>query len=209
MKEYHKIETIFKRDMEGSKKLVEGKFRSKEIEYLKNNKWIFTEKIDGTNIRIHWDGHKVKFEGRTANSQIPSHLVNKLNELFGGNTNEEIFEEKFGETEVILFGEGYGTKIQNGGLYRQDVSFILFDVLINNVFLEKENCIEIAKSFNIEYVPIILEGTIEEAVNYVKSKPKSMIGQANMEGLVGRPEIELLDKQNNRIIVKIKVCDFE
>jgi len=209
MKEYHKIETIFIRDMEGSKKLVEGKFRSKEIEYLKNNKWIFTEKIDGTNIRIHWDGHKVKFEGRTANSQIPSHLVSKLNELFGGNTNEEIFEEKFGETEVILFGEGYGTKIQNGGLYRQDVSFILFDVLINNVFLEKENCIEIAKSFNIEYVPIILEGTIEEAVNYVKSKPKSMIGQANMEGLVGRPEIELLDKQNNRIIVKIKVCDFE
>ena len=28
MKEYHKIETLFERDMNGSKKLIEGKFRA-------------------------------------------------------------------------------------------------------------------------------------------------------------------------------------
>jgi hypothetical protein len=33
--------------------------------------------------------------------------------------------------KVILFGEGYGPKIQAcGGRYRKDVSFILFDVVI-------------------------------------------------------------------------------
>lgn len=54
MVKYHKIETVFKRDEEGSKKLIPGKFRSEAIEFLADNEWCFTEKIDGTNIRVHW-----------------------------------------------------------------------------------------------------------------------------------------------------------
>ena len=128
MNEYTKIETIFERDMEGTKKLIEGKFRNETVEFLKDNQWICTEKIDGTNIGIVWDGHKVSYQGRTERAQIPAHLMNKLIEMFGGETNEELFEQKFGETQVILFGEGYGAKIQKGGgNYRSDVSFILFD----------------------------------------------------------------------------------
>ena len=30
--------------------------------------------------------------------------------MFGGNANEELFEQTFGEKEMILFGEGYGKK---------------------------------------------------------------------------------------------------
>lgn len=118
LKEYHKIETLFERD-EKTKKLVEGKYRNEAIKYLKDNQWQFTEKIDGTNIRIYWDGHRVSFYGRTDKAQIPANLMNRLVELFGGETNEQLFEQKFGETEVILYGEGYGEKIQNGGLYRK------------------------------------------------------------------------------------------
>ena len=75
MKEYHKIETLFERDMEGNKRLIEGKFRNPLVEYLKDNRWQFTEKIDGTNIRVHWDGHQVIFGGRTDAASLPSHLV--------------------------------------------------------------------------------------------------------------------------------------
>ena len=35
------------------------------------------------------------------------------------------------------------------------------------------------------------------------------IGKAKMEGLVARPIVELNDKRGNRIIVKIKCCDFK
>ena len=127
--EYHKIETLFKRD-EITKKLIEGNFRNETIEFLKDNKWQFTEKIDGTNIRIYWDGHRVSFYGRTNKAQIPAELTNRLIELFGGETNEQMFEQKFGEMPVMLVGEGYGEKIQSGGLYRKGQDFILFDVLI-------------------------------------------------------------------------------
>ena len=211
MHKYTKIETLFERDMEGTKKLIEGKFRNETVEFLKDNTWVCTEKIDGTNIGIVWDGHSVSYQGRTERAQIPAHLMNKLIEMFGGNENEELFEQKFGENKVILFGEGYGTKIQKGGLYRADVSFILFDVYLpdQDLWLNRESIEDIAKSFNIDVVPIILEGTIQDAIDYVKTKPKSTIGTANMEGLVCKPKVDVLDRRGNRIIVKVKVCDFE
>lgn len=209
MIEYHKIETLWERDMEGTKKLMEGVFRNPTVEFLKDNIWQFTEKIDGTNIRIHWDGHKVSYGGRTENAQIPADLMNKLIEMFGTEEAEQIFEQKFGDLEVTLFGEGYGPKIQKGGgLYRDDVSFILFDVLINGNYQPRYSVESVAINFGIDVVPIIMEGTIEEAVEFVKTKPMSTIGTAPMEGVVGRPKMELRDRSGKRVIVKIKVKDL-
>jgi hypothetical protein len=208
MKEYNKIETIFERDINGTKRLIEGQYRNEAVEFLADNNWVFTEKIDGTNIRVHWDGHKITFGGRTDRAQIPSHLVNKLSEIFLNNETEELFEQKFGEKEVTLYGEGYGVKIQSGGAYRPDVGFILFDVMINDYYQPRETVEDLAKCFNLEIVPIIMCGTIKEAVDFVKTKPNSTIGSAKMEGLVGRPYVELKDRSGKRVIVKIKACDF-
>lgn len=208
MTEYHKIETLFERDTNGSKKLIEGAFRNDAVKYLANNDWYFTEKIDGTNIRIHWDGHRVEFAGRTDRAQIPKPLMDYLNNTFGSVEAEEMFEQKFGETDVILFGEGYGPGIQKGGAYRDDVSFILFDVLIGDTWLKRDSVEDIATAFGVDIVPIIFVGNIKKAVDFVKTKPKSTIGTANMEGVVGRPVIEMKDRLGKRVIVKIKVCDF-
>lgn len=209
MREYHKIETLFERD-EKTKKLIIGKFRNPTIEYLKDNTWTFTEKVDGTNIRVLWNGHNVEFGGRTDNAQIPSHLINRLNELFSGETNAQMFEQKFGENEVELFGEGYGIKIQNGGLYRDDVDFILFDVMINGNYQSRESVEDIAKYFGIDIVPIVLEGTLQQGVDYVLNNRKSLVAKngAEIEGLVGRTKIETLDRTGKRNIVKIKFRDF-
>lgn len=210
MKEYHKIETLFVRDMEGTKKLIEGKYRNECVEYLKDNQWVFTEKVDGTNIRVHWNGHTVIFGGRTDSAQLPSPLVQALNTMFLGIKNEQVFEQKFGATPVTFYGEGYGGSIQSGGSYRKEQSFIMFDVQVGDTFLKREDVIEIAKAFNVEVVPIVLQGTIQQAVDYVKTKPNSPIAleQKASEGLVGVPLARLTDFRGNRIIVKIKTEDF-
>ena len=208
MEEYHKIQTLFKRD-EKTKKLIEGKFTDKTVEFIKDLKWQFTEKIDGTNIRVMWDGHKVTFGGRTDKAQIPVDLMNRLIELFGGEENEQLFEQKFGETEVMLVGEGYGEKIQNGGLYRKGQDFILFDVKIVGNWQPRESVEDISKYFGLDVVPIVLEGTIQEGIDFVKSVPDSKIGTAKAEGVVGRPLIEMQDRCGKRLIVKIKVNDFK
>jgi len=197
--------------MEGNKKLIEGKFRNECVEYLKDNKWIFTEKVDGTNVRVHWDGHTVIFGGRTDNAQMPTPLIMVLDKLFKGTINEQLFEQKFGANPVTFYGEGYGGKIQSGGAYSKEQDFILFDVAVGDTFLERTNVEEIATSFNLKVVPIIITGTIQEAVDYVKTKPNSTIAQEpkESEGLIGTPLARLTDFRGNRIIVKVKVCDFE
>jgi len=210
MKEYHKIETIFERD-EKTKKLIDGKFRNPAVEFLKDCKWQFTEKVDGTNIRVHWDGHKVEFGGRTDKATIPQDLLDRLETLFGGYENEQIFEQRFGDKDVILFGEGYGGKIQGVGKeYRDDVDFILFDVMINGYYQPRVSVEFVATYFNLDVVPIVLTGTIQEGIDYVKTNRKSTIAKngAELEGVVGRPKMEVFDRTGKRLIVKIKYRDF-
>lgn len=209
MKEYHKIDGLYMRK-EGTKKLIPGVYRNSMVEFLKNCTWLFTEKIDGTNIRVVWDGHRVSFYGRTDKASIPPKLLERLEELFGGEANEQVFEQTFGEKEVILYGEGYGVKIQNGGDYLPDRDdFILFDVEIGGMFLERSSVAAIATTFGIDSVPVVLVGTIHDAEEFVKSRPMSTIGKAKMEGVVGRPLVECFDRRGNRAIVKIKVRDFD
>lgn len=209
MQTYNKIDTIFERD-EKTKKLINGKFRNETVEFCKDLTWQFTEKVDGTNIRVYWDGHRVEFGGRTENAQIPAPLVNKLNELFGGDINEQFFEQKFRENEVILFGEGYGPKIQNGGSYRDDVDFIMFDVMINGNYQTRESVEDIARYFNVNIVPILAEGPLSAGIDYVMTHKYSTIAQngAELEGVVARPKMELFDRTGKRLIVKIKFKDF-
>lgn len=208
---YEKLETVFARDMNGTKKLLPGVFRSPTVLFLRNNTWEWTEKVDGTNIGVVWDGYKVSFQGRTENTQIPTMLFEKLNSLFGTQEAEQVFEEQFGEKNVILFGEGYGKKIQGcGSKYIPDgVGFILFDLWINGNYQTRENVELAAKMFGVPAVPVVGYGTIDQAIKYVKGNPKSKLGDLTMEGIVCRPMTELRDRCGNRVITKIKYKDFK
>ena len=206
---YHKIESVFKRDMEGTKKLIIGEYRNPIVEYLKDNTWIFTEKVDGTNTRIIWDGYNFEFKGRTDKAELPKPLLDRLNELFSNNETEQLFEQMFGEKVVVIYCEGYGGKIQKGKLYKPNEDLIVFDIMINNVFLERSDVEGICKSLGLDIVPIWKECTLTEGIEFVKTSPKSVISDCTMEGLIGKPKVEMRDKKGERIIVKIKVKDFK
>ena len=207
VEEYQKIETVYNRS-EGGKKLIVGDFRSPVVEYLKDNQWDWVEKVDGTNIRVIWDGHRITFKGRTDKAQIPHDLLNTLQDMFLTDEMEEMFEQVFGEKEVIIFGEGYGNKIQAVGKdYLPDTtSFIAFDILIGGYYLPLGNLFDVCRALGIKAVPVVGTGTLQEAIDFVKTKPKSVLGNCTMEGIVARPTVRIYDG-GKRVIVKIKVKD--
>jgi len=211
MQEYHKIQTVFKRDPETKfKTLLIGDFALPEFEYLKNNLWVYTEKVDGTNIRVLWNGEIVRFGGKTDNASIPSFLLQKLQDRFLGTNNIKLFLEKFGEDgDVCLYGEGYGAKIQKGGgNYRADQNFVLFDVKIGDWWLRREDVTDVAKFFDIEIVPVIGEGNLLDMVSIARTGFNSQWGNFLAEGIVARPQVELRTRSNQRVITKIKYKDF-
>ncbi len=193
---YPKINSLYKRDEKG-KFLPE--FSCSEFAYLYKNKWVATEKVDGTNIRVIWDGN-VTFAGRTDNAVIPTPLLNKLGELFT--------KDKFNCHHLTLFGEGYGAGIQSGGDYG-GVNFILFDVLINGFWLERKDIEEFAQKFNIGVVPILFEDTLENIEGIVKEGFKSTLKSSPPEGVVLKPAVSLNCRNGERVITKLKLKDFK
>lgn len=206
MIEYHKIVTVWERDPNTKfKTLIEGKWAEPEFEYLQNNGWVWTEKIDGTNIRVMWDGQKVTFGGKTDAAQMYAPLVERLQSKFYAGALAKIFDGP-----ACLYGEGFGAKIQKGGgNYLPDsVDFCLFDVLVGNVWLERKNVEDIANRLEILVAPIIGVGQLMEAIELTKTGFNSTWGDFLAEGLVMRPQVEMRNRRGHRIITKIKHKDF-
>lgn len=208
MFKYHKINTVFNRDLKG--KIIEGSWSQDEFEFLQNCDWELTEKVDGTNVRVCWDGRSIEIGGRTDNAQMPIFLLNKLQEVFKTEVFESVFNNKK-EGEAMLFGEGYGARIQKaGGNYNPDgVDFILFDVFINGYWLTRHDVDMLANMLGLKSVPVLGCCNIKAAIDIVKSIPKSTWGCFPMEGIVMRPKIELKSRNGNRIIAKLKCRDFK
>jgi hypothetical protein len=232
--EYHKISTPFKRHFDGPDKgkLIMGDWALPELEYLADNEWEFTEKVDGTNIRIELElvgsGHlHVALLGRTDNANIPKHLLEHLEASFPmitkfdrSDRHREVrsWMQDNDLNKVVLYGEGYGPKIQKGGgNYRKDASFVLFDVKIGDFWLDRENVNDIAEKLGIDAVPVLCRGTLWDAIELVKgfrsqnaeTYLKSQWGDFEAEGIVARPTVPLFNRQGNRIITKIKGVDFK
>lgn len=216
MIEYHKIQSVYLRDpATRHKSFLEGQWSLPEFGYLARNEWVWTEKVDGTNVRVHWDGEGVMLGGRTADAQMPLFLVRRLAELLPVDKFQEHFPRKEENRtkeilDVMFYGEGYGAKIQKGGgNYKTDgVDFVLFDVQIGGIFLERGNVEDIAEKMGLRVVPILGRGTLLDGVEMTRAGFDSTWGSFKSEGLVMRPATELCTRRGQRIITKVKHRDF-
>ncbi len=216
--EYPKINTLFERDLE-TFKVCSDKLKMKVVDVIKY--WQVTEKIDGTNIRIILDiNGNMLIRGRTDKADLRMDLIENINKIVNAEKLKYIFWDKEGEnepthSEVVLFGEGYGSGIQKGGgNYNSVKSFRLFDVLVGDKFwLNWENTCDIANKLGIKTVPYLGIMTLEEIIPFVKNGFESIVAKEEgvvgtlSEGIVGRT-VEPLFTNRGRLIIKLKQKDF-
>lgn len=230
---YPKLHSLYKREgfdfpETGLKpkhgKLLLGEHTCTEYEAIKY--WTVTEKVDGTNVRIIFDRtnsvSRVTFGGRTDNAQMPTFLLRHLQDTFTVETMAEVFKAS---SYTVLFGEGYGPKIQSGGYYRKDASFILFDVYCSGWWLDRDGVKTVAESLGIGHCERIYNPnfngdkslhsftpywTTKEIVDYVSSKPDSILAQEKheMEGVVARSEPVMMFRKGGPIMFKLKCKDL-
>lgn len=217
MNQYHKIQTVWNRNPDDNHRtLIEGEYSRPEFEYLAGNPWAWTEKVDGTNIRVMvYPSHdteanpaqrEITFGGKTDNANIPAKLFESLCHTFL--TQTETIQAKFPDG-ACLYGEGFGASIQKGGgNYRPDQGFVLFDVGIGDWWLQRSGVEDVAKTLDIPVVPIVGEGTLPEMIEFVRAGFNSSWGNFQAEGVVARPCTELRDRAGRRIITKLKLKDF-
>lgn len=206
--EYPKIETLYERDP------ATFKVRPTEIKnrtYSLISRWQWTEKVDGTNIRCMWNpvSSQVTFGGRTNDAQIHADLVKCLYEAVTPEKLRAAFPA--GDSEVVIYGEGYGAGIQKGGgLYSPTKKLIVFDVLVGSWWLSYENVVDVADKLGLNVVPDFGVMSLDDATALVREGFESRCAETPRaaEGLVGRPLETLYDKKHARIITKLKTKDF-
>jgi len=219
MKTYHKIQTVFLRDPEDNyKTLLEGQYAKPEFEYLRNCLWTIDEKLDGTNIRILWDGKKSEIRGKTDNAQLHVDLItniqnlvndDKLREIFGSAEDDSFDVNAAKNIEVCLYGEGVGPGIQKGGGgYGPEKTFILFDVLVGSFWLQRKDVEDIANVLGMQIAPVIATGTLDDVVEMTRAGFKSQYGDFIAEGVIARPVVPLTNRFGERVITKLKHSDF-
>lgn len=217
--EYPKIETLYDRDPKTHRVTDEDgillPIRLPEFSLI--SRWLVTEKIDGTNVRVFltWEDGKpiVRFGGRTDSAQMPTFLLNHLQEVF---TPESMVKalDKAGESPVTIFGEGYGEKIQSGGWYRDTPGFRIFDVLVGPWWLRWPDIVIVAEDLGVETVPVLdYAASIGDAVGMVDLHSQTALEDGGddtrtHEGVVARTEPMLFTRSGGRVMWKLKGRDF-
>ena len=216
MYKYNKMKTLFKRDDDFK---VTNEVSCKE--FLNINKWLVTEKIDGTNVRIIYtpfvsgmfaEPPTITIEGKKDTSDMPSYLLRALNGMFDVAKFTEVFPEV--KQGVCLYGEGYGAKIRSGGNYNKGHNFRLFDVWLDGWWLDWDNVEDVAKKLEIKTVPVVMKTDLETAVELVKRKTLSDVAMQEgtyghiAEGIVARAYPMMLFRNGVPIRWKLKVKDY-
>lgn len=209
--QYPKIRNIYWRDMEGNKKVIQGQYANDTFKYLANLEWEGTLKLDGMNVGMVWDGHRISWQGRTDNTAFSKPQLEYLNSLATPEM-EEILEQKFGEEKAVIYGELIGKGIQAcGSKYCEDeYRFVIFDVYKPDTdqWWSRDAIEALAISTNLRVVPVIATATLPELVELVRERRQDPMAQSKLEweGLVARPMVEMKDNKG-RVITKIKVRD--
>jgi ATP-dependent RNA circularization protein (DNA/RNA ligase family) len=203
MQRYPKMKNLFKRNQKTGK--LYQQFADPAFKYLRDIEWIGTEKIDGTNVRICWDGKNSFIRGKEEHSELPAFLYERLITIKDNIDFPALFQDRPG----ILFGEGFGHRINEGySDLGKSTDFILFDVLVENRFMPFSMVQNIAVDLRLRCVPVVFMGTLTEAVLFALKGFQSNFRKENAEGLVIKPSAELLKVDGSRVIAKLKTPDL-
>lgn len=218
---YTKIQNIFKRNSEKPHNILSGIFGNEAISYLLHADWIVQEKIDGTNIRIIWDGNRVTFGGKNTLDveNLPGRLRVHLEENYGTPEFEQVIEQKFGDTPITIYGEGYGHKIQTGAGYFPDEpdgrnDFIGFDVRLDGGYVSAQATEDILGELGIPVIPklpytMTIRELVLSTIDELDTNELNHEGtDKEIEGYVLRTAYPLYDHRGNRIICKLILDDL-
>lgn len=222
MERYGKIPAPFKRD-EKTNKIIRGQWSDPILEYLQDAKFLFTEKLNGTNIRLIYTPEekvrhakdleyvkpaKLSIKGRSDDAQVHGRLVDWCKTL-----DVSRFVNVFGNRAVCIYGEGVGEGIQKGGLQYGPTHFRAFAIKGEHGFWRPGIADQVLREgLELRCVPVILEATLNEGIEYMRQGFKTQIGPNPdvywAEGLIGVPTLPIYGPKGQRIIVKLKDADL-
>jgi RNA ligase len=166
------------------------------------------EKVHGTSAHITWNNGLGFFSG--------GEKYDNFIKLFNKEDLENKFKEIFADSsKVIIYGEAYGGKQQGmKDTYGPNLSFIVFDIKVNDSWLDVPKMDDLATRLGLEVVPWKKVSTNVSVLDAERDAPSEVAVRRGItepkirEGVVIRPITEVIKNNGNRIIAKHKRIEF-
>ena len=127
----------------------------------------------------------------------------------------DMYRVSLDEVPIYIYGEYFGTGIQKcDSRYIQNGNdFLVFDIKQQGWWTPKDVRDALCKGLKLNTVPFLGVMTLKEIEDKVRAGFATQFDRAAdptmlEEGIVARPTIPLCDGSGNRIIVKVKYCDY-
>jgi len=170
-----------------------------------------TEKIHGTSASITYDPVQKKLHFFPGGVPDVMSFTSQFNY-------DEIYNkasELWGDKKAILYGEHYGGKIMGmSATYGEQQRFVMFDVMVDGLWLSFDKVQSVGKKLNIDVVPgRIIDATVE-AFDIERAKPSEQVVKYGItepkkrEGIVLKPLVEVKLNNGDRVIAKYKNDEF-
>ena len=199
-----KTKTLFERDDKFKVKASRWFLTEQRFGYI--DKWLLTEKMDGTSVILSIGKDGDDFHGRTAKSQFTPAMTAFLS-VQTALACSRLYDHGIEEADIYaeLFGEG----IQGNPHGMEGMHLRVFDVRIGGFWLDWYNMINVVSKAGLEHVPSLGFTDIEVGTEFVRSAQVATVGTTGyVEGVVARTEEYLYDNQGNRLTWKLKRKDF-
>ena len=231
---YPKTESPYVRDEE-THLLVPGIFRRPDFAQI--GRWLVTEKIDGTNIRVILNGHLLgdpvldgpvfaswDVRGRSDDATLPKRFVEEAFPHVSVSLLESALNaiEPMRDPErgyaMVVYGEGYGAGIQKGACYSPTKQLRIFDVLTfkegsRSLWRTWNDVVEVARVLGLSTVPVVwAEASLAQVRlcvgDYSRVAQQHGMPPIQQEGVVARTDPYLYDYRGNRVMFKLKSKDL-
>lgn len=214
--EYPKLKNLHKRDPADNKVIDAYTDEIFSPELLGNAGWTWREKLDGTNLRIIWDGHRAEYRGRTDRAQFSGPQELFLQKTIETQGFEELLEQTFGNTEAALYAELIGNKIQGNPHKIVGYEIRVYDAFVAGWWLLPANVDELANSLGLGSAEIIGVAPIGHMhvgmMNIaIQAEAFEQAGAPHeyLEGIVGTAPGGVLHRSGTILRVKLKLENYK
>lgn len=176
------------------------------VEAIDEQRFQVTEKIHGANLGIRCDGQDVILQSRNQDLNLSENWMN-IQEIYDKYASKvhTLFNTIPKAREIILFGELYGPKLGHGIYYSDTRKFIAFDLKVTyqnqtTTMLSYNQTIEYLSDVGIPYLPVLLEGTYDECIQYVTPLIECL---KTMLANLTNSEVSLPDPENSNLLGRL------
>lgn len=168
------------------------------------NRWVVTEKKDGMSVILSANQENYGIHGRTPTTRFSAEQESFMHDQTSAAIGRLGQHPRYNGKTVDIYAELVGPGAHGNPHNLKELQLYVFDVRINDYWLDWNNLQSVIADAGLESVPLIGVKAMPGIVGMIRGRPQGEY----FEGIVARTDPYLYNNKGDRVMFKLKVSDF-